>query len=118
MSVTPRDLARTLVRRAAVRREADERARAACLRASEASLRRLRDAVGFRRAWLVGSLAGGRFGLRSDIDVVLEGADDRALAEVAEAIGEATGRAVDVLAFERLPPGFKARVVAEGLSVS
>jgi predicted nucleotidyltransferase len=117
MSVTPSELAATLLRRAAARRLADasdeERCRAEVLRLIPA----LRRELGFRRAWLIGTLAWGGFGVRSDIDVVLEGADAKVVRAVAERLGEATGREVDVLVLDTVPASFKERIVKDGLDV-
>lgn len=118
MSVLPADLARTLVRRASVRRDADESDRERCRRELALALPILRRELGFARAWLIGSLAWGGFGLRSDIDLVIEGAGTGALSTIAERIGEATRRTVDVLALETLPPSFRKRVLSDGIHVA
>ena len=67
---------------------------------------------------MIGSLAWGGFGLRSDVDVVVEGASPEALRRVAEEIGRATGRAVDVLDLDGLHATFRERVLAEGRDVA
>ncbi len=118
MSVSPEDLARTLLRRASARRAGDERDRDACLRAVSVVVPAARAALNFRRVWIIGSLAWGRFGLRSDIDVVVEGAGTEVLVGLSDKLGEATGRSVDVLAFEKLTPAFQSRVLAEGRHVA
>lgn len=78
----------------------------------------LRRELRFGRAWLIGSIAWGGFGVRSDVDLVVEAADGNVVHEVAERLGEATGRAVDVLAFETLPASFQSRILADGLDVA
>jgi len=118
MTVAPEDLARTMLRRASAQIEAAERDRADTVTAVTRELRRLRQQLGFRRAWLIGSLAWGGFGVRSDIDVVIEGASEQDLMTVADAVGSATGRVVDALAFESLPEDFAARVLGEGRRVA
>ena len=117
MSVTPAELAATLVRRAAARRVEDAGDEERCRREVLALLPSLRRELGFRRAWLIGTLAWGGFGVRSDVDVVLEAIDAEGAHAVAERIGHATGREVDVLVFETLPPSFQDRVVKDGRDV-
>lgn len=118
MSVAPTDLSRTLVRRASSKRGADEEERDRCRRALALALPAMLRELGFTRAWLIGSLAWGGFGVRSDIDVVVEGAGTDALNAIADAIGSATGRTIDVLAFETLPPSFRERVLSDGIHVA
>jgi predicted nucleotidyltransferase len=117
VSVTPAELAQTLLRRAAKRRIEDERAGEDCLRAVRGVVATLRSSLGFDRVWIIGSLAWGRFGVRSDVDVVIEGGSPEALVTAADEIGAATGRSVDVLALDQLPPAFRRRVLLEGQSV-
>jgi predicted nucleotidyltransferase len=118
MSVSPADLAYTLLRRAAAQREADDQARANALDAVTNTLHALRSRLHFGRVWLIGSLAWGGFGLRSDIDVVVEGTTERVLFAIAEEVGRSSGRLVDGLALETLPESFAARVLAEGQLVT
>lgn len=117
MSAAPQDLARTLLRRAAARRDANEAERDACLAAVMRATPVLRRELGLGRVWLIGTLAWGGFGVRSDIDVVVEHADTEAANALAERLGDLTGRAVDVLVLGSLPQTFQARVVSEGLHV-
>ena len=114
----PSDLARTLVRRASARRDADESDRESCRRELALALPVLRRELGFERAWLIGSLAWGGFGLRSDIDLVIEGAGTEAMSTIAERVSETTRRSVDVLALETLPPSFRERVLSDGIHVA
>ncbi len=111
MTVTPDDLARTLVRRNAERlaewqRRADE-LRPRVLAAVVA----LQKEGACKRAWLIGSLAWGRFGPRSDVDLVLEGLT----ADVAGRLWDELDVPVDVIRVERISPEFRARVLAQGL---
>jgi predicted nucleotidyltransferase len=117
VSVTPEELAQTLLRRAAKRRIEDERAGEECLRAVRGVVATLRASLAFDRAWIIGSLAWGGFGVRSDVDVVIEGGSPEALVTAAEEIGAATGRSVDALSLEQLSPAFRRRVLLEGQSV-
>ncbi len=117
MSVTPAELAATLLRRAAARRVEDADDEARCRREVLTLLPALRGELGFQRAWLIGTLAWGGFGVRSDIDVVLEAIDAEGAHAVAERIGDATGREVDVLVLDTLPPSFQERILKEGLDV-
>jgi predicted nucleotidyltransferase len=77
----------------------------------------LRGELRFDRAWLIGSLAWGGFGPRSDVDLVVEGLAAAHRVLLADRLGESTGRSVDLLPFEELPPAFQARVLAEGHDV-
>lgn len=117
MPVTPADLARTLVRRAAARRGGDRTERDACLQTVTQAIPALRRELGFGRVWLIGSLVWGNFGIRSDLDVVIEGASADAATTLADKLSEATARAVDVLVLETLPEPFRARILAEGQHV-
>jgi predicted nucleotidyltransferase len=117
MSVTPAELAATLLRRAAARRVEDADDAERCRREVLTLLPSLRGELGFRRAWLIGTLAWGGFGVRSDIDVVLEAADADVAHAVAEGLAHATGREVDVLVFETLPRSFQDRIVKDGRDV-
>jgi predicted nucleotidyltransferase len=118
MPVTPDDLARTLIRRASAQQEADDRARAACLDAVRSEIPRAQRELGFARAWLIGSLAWGGFGVRSDLDIAVEGAGADALLAIADRLSAATGREADVLGLETLPETFRARVLGEGIRVA
>jgi predicted nucleotidyltransferase len=117
MTVDPADLARALVRRHKAEREGNER-RAATLRSAvvgEAAAI-LGDHWG-RRAWLIGSLAWGNFGERSDVDIVFEGLALDRIGEVAARLGDRLRVSVDILRLEDLPPGFQDRVIAEGVEL-
>lgn len=118
MTVAPEELAKTLLRRASSRLASAERERTEAIEEVHHQVRALRSSFAFGRVWLIGSLPWGGFGLRSDIDLVLEGASEPTLIAIADAVGSATGRVVDALALEALPEGFAARVLAEGELVS
>jgi predicted nucleotidyltransferase len=117
MTVDPADLARELVRRRRVERDGHER-RAEMLRsvvASEAAAI-IRDRWG-RRAWIIGSLAWGNFGERSDVDIVFEGLALDRIGDVATRLGDRFRVSVDLLRLEDLPRGFQDRVLAEGVEL-
>jgi predicted nucleotidyltransferase len=114
MAPAPRDLARALVDRRRVARIRSEE-RAAHLRERLHTLApRLHREGAFEAAWLVGSLAWGGFGERSDVDVVVRGSDPSRLGALWAAFGDALGAPVDLLRIEDLPEGFARRVLAEG----
>ena len=117
MTVDPADLARELVRRRRVERDGNDR-RAEMLRsvvADEAAV--IIGDLGGRRAWLIGSLAWGNFGERSDVDVVFEGLALERIGEVAARLGDRLRVGVDVLRLEDLPRTFRDRVLAEGVGL-
>ena len=118
MTVRPSDLAATLVGRRRADR-AVQQARGERLIARVRNLSRELCAEGaIDAAWLVGSLAWGGFGARSDVDLVVRGAALEALGAIAaraeEKLGpDAQGR-IDVLRLEDLPPSFRERVLSTG----
>lgn len=69
------------------------------------------------RVWLIGSLAWGAFGIRSDIDLVISGwtEDDETVLEWA--LIQTTDRAIDLLRLEDLPSPFQTRIIREGLAI-
>ncbi len=67
------------------------------------------------QAWLIGSLAWGGFGERSDIDLVTRGVSGPDATRIEDAITRSTGVGVDLLELEALPPGFRQRVEREGI---
>lgn len=67
---------------------------------------------GATRVVLFGSLARGRFGLDSDIDIAVEGPVDVFAAE-GEA-SRATGFDVQVVRLEEAPPALRTRIASEG----
>lgn len=68
----------------------------------------------FEAAWLVGSLAWGGFGRRSDVDVVVRGADSSRIGALSGRLSDAVDACVDLLRFEDLPEGFRQRVLNAG----
>lgn len=68
-------------------------------------------------AWLIGSLAWGGFGERSDVDVVVRGLSSDSVSELERSLSEATGVEVDLLDLSSLTEPFRARVLAEGILV-
>ena len=69
------------------------------------------------RAWLIGSLAWGQFGVRSDVDVVLEGLAIDCIGAVADRIAGRVQCEVDILRLEEIPESFRRRVLAEGVEI-
>lgn len=69
------------------------------------------------RAWLIGSLAWGGFGERSDVDIVVALLPEETQLALERAVVAAAGREVDVLELGALSADFRARVVAEGVAV-
>jgi predicted nucleotidyltransferase len=69
------------------------------------------------RAWLIGSLTGDRFGDGSDVDVVVEGLRPDAVGTLWDRLEVRVEGPVDVLRFESLPDGFRARVLREGVAL-
>lgn len=121
----PEDLATTLVRRARRRRKEDERRLARARAGVEAVLQACLEDGSIRRAWLIGSGAWGGVHARSDLDIVVEGLSGpeggggtgvRAGA-LWDRLSEAAGLDVDLLRFEGLDPGFRERVLAEGVEI-
>ena len=115
MPVTARQAAVTLRQRSA---EAHKRAQ---LQAAEARARVLAAVRGQLppggRAWLIGSLAWGGFGTRSDIDLVLADVDDSQATAIEIAACKAIGVAVDLLKLQHLPLSFRERVEREGIAI-
>lgn len=115
MSVTPAETAATLQKRSAEsRRQAETRA----LAAREQVLAIVRGLLApTMRAWLIGSLAWGAFGTRSDVDVVLSGVDRERAGAIEDALLRALRVEVDLLVFEDLPASFRDRIEREGIAI-
>jgi len=69
------------------------------------------------KAWLIGSLAWGGFGERSDVDLVLDGVDSTLATSIEIALCRAVQVEVDLLTYRQLPPSFRARVEREGITI-
>lgn len=115
MPVSPEQTAETLRRRSAAERAARD-ALANTLRLRVMARVRAALPVG-GRAWLIGSLAWGDFGERSDIDIVTEGWPPTARLSLENDLARSTDREVDCLAWEDLSPTFRARVEREGTAL-
>lgn len=91
MAVEPADLVRELVRRGTAQRAADQGRAREVRRLVAAEVAAILEDRWAYRAWLIGSLAWGTFGVRSD---------------------------VDILRIEDLPESFRQRIVAEGIELA
>lgn len=69
------------------------------------------------RAWLIGSLAWGGFGERSDVDLVISGVTGSEATLLEDAVGRAAHAEVDLLQFDELPASFRDRVEREGVRI-
>lgn len=115
MSVTPAETAATLQKRSAeLRRQAETRAETA----REQALAIVRGLLAPKmRAWLIGSLAWGGFGTRSDVDLVLSGVDPERVGAIEDALLRTLRVEVDLLVFEELPVSFRERIEREGIAI-
>lgn len=68
----------------------------------------------FMRAWLIGTLAWGGFGERSDVDVVVEGLDERDFIPLWDHLTVRLETRVDLMRLEDLEAGFVRRIFDEG----
>lgn len=99
-------------REARARREAVER------ETRDRVLMTLREELpGGATAWLIGSLAWGGFGERSDVDVVVAGVSSEQATRLERALLRSAGVPVDLLQLEALPERFRERVTADGVRV-
>lgn len=116
MSVSPGELASTLIRRHRVALDQQRASRDALERAFGPAWARACQEARVRplRAWLIGSLAWGGFGAGSDVDVVAEGLTPEQEVALWSALQGALAHAVDLLRFEDLDAAFQARVRDEG----
>jgi predicted nucleotidyltransferase len=69
------------------------------------------------RAWLIGSLAWGGFGERSDVDLVVERLSPDCAAELERALADLAGCEPDLLRLAELSPAFRERVLRTGVPV-
>lgn len=69
------------------------------------------------RAWLIGSLAWGDFGTRSDVDLVFDGVDPARLVEIETLVARRAEAPVDILSLRDLPASFQDRVYREGIAI-
>jgi predicted nucleotidyltransferase len=67
------------------------------------------------RAWLFGSYAWGDPGVRSDVDLLVDGCDDPTM--VAVVVGRATDTDVHVVTIEEAPPSLVERAKSEGIEL-
>jgi predicted nucleotidyltransferase len=115
VSIRPEETLETLKRRSRqerVRREARTRE----LRAGV--LRVTREYLGpGARAWLIGSLAWGGFGERSDVDLVVDQLSPECAAELERALADLAGCEVDLLRLAELSPAFRERVLETGIEI-
>jgi predicted nucleotidyltransferase len=115
MPVTPQEAALTLRQRSTEARRAAE-IHAVEVRNRAVALVRGQLPTG-GRGWLIGSLAWGGFGVRSDIDLVLAGVDGQTATSIEIALCTALGIEVDQLDFESLSPSFRERIEREGVPI-
>jgi predicted nucleotidyltransferase len=113
--VLPEDLARTLIERERAARQLRERRSEELRAAVEAWVREAKAGRRLERAWLIGSLAWGEWGERSDVDLVVEGLPDPEAAKAWGELERLLGTQVDLLRIEELPADFAARVREEGV---
>lgn len=114
VTVTPADLAATLRRRhrEEIAREAAERDDVR--RRLDESVSRL-DLPPESRLWLIGSLPTDKWGVRSDVDLVVEGVDREQERLLWGRLSADLPVPVDLLRLEELPEGFRRRVLEEGV---
>ncbi len=113
MTVSVEQTVATLRARATARRAAQD-ARAQAVR--DRLLRSLRAHLPpTTKAWLIGSLAWGGFGERSDVDLVLHGADSGFACRLELLLTRELDVPVDVLRAEDLPATFRQRVERDGI---
>ena len=111
-------LTQALIKRARERRE-DWQRRADALRVELGqSVALLRGQGALRRCWLIGSLAWGGYGPRSDVDLVIEGCSRERWAAVWQSLSTELGTRLDLLRLEDLPAAFAERVRHEGIELS
>lgn len=112
MPVTPSEAAATLQRRYRERHLARvERAKLVHQRVKNV----VRDlALSKARIWLIGSLADGSFGERSDIDIVIDTVDDAQANRLFDQLERELALPIDLLLWRELDTTFQARVLRDG----
>ncbi len=92
-----------------------EKARAAYQVATQAACL-LKGELGVKRVWLFGSLARGTFGVRSDIDLAVEGLDPSLLYKT---VGRLQGLnpefEIDLIPIEEARPSIRESIITEGI---
>jgi predicted nucleotidyltransferase len=114
VSVTPEQLARTLVRRNRLLVEQRRREAADLRKCIDGLVSDVASAGECGRIWLIGSLQSGSFGRRSDVDLVCEGLEPEHLPALWRRFERALGRSVDLLRIEEIDAAFAQRVREEG----
>ncbi len=114
MSVSRDAIRQHLVERYRALDQVREQARRELRARLEPALVRVSAAYGVERAILFGSLAGGEFGERSDVDLLVWGVRGAGLDELGAALATDLGRSVHVISAETAPEGLVARVLEEG----
>jgi len=71
----------------------------------------------FHRLYLIGSLAKGRFGSQSDIDLVIQGLAPESFFKAYAFLLKESRFPIDLKPFEDLPPEEQSRIVQEGKSL-
>ena len=115
MAVVPSDLTSTLIARRRAARAAHERRGAELVARARVAATAYRAAGTLDGAWLVGSLAWGGFGTRSDVDIVVRGAPASGFGALAATLSDALGAEVDLMRIEELPDAFRRRVLERGM---
>jgi len=71
--------------------------------------------VKFKRAYIFGSLAWGKFYTQSDVDIAFEKLENEKIFYVVGFLSEKIGRNVDVIELEKLPKNLKEKILKEGI---
>ena len=117
MAVEPWDLARELTRRCKLERVSAARRAQEVRGLVDTEVAALLIEGVAARAWLIGSLAWGNFGVRSDVDLVLEGLAVDRIGAIAERVASRVNAPVDVLRIEEVPAAFRRRILSEGIEL-
>ena len=106
-------LKRVLAERGRSRRSRQEQARTEAWKLAA----ELRQRFVFHRLYLIGSLAKGRFGSQSDIDLVIQGLAPESFFKGYAFLLKESRFPIDLKPFEDLPPEEQSRIVQEGKSL-